>query len=345
MKNKLVIIGAIIIALVGTALFWKYQLKDRLIGPKDSTETETQLPAIHGVLTSKQIATTRPVAVVIENHTNARPQSGLTKADIVYETLAEGGITRFLALFQTQNVEEIGPIRSARPYFNHIANQWGAVYAHVGGSTLALNELNADVHKKLTDLNQYFFGDYFYRSKERAAPHNAYTSMDLLHTLIEKKDWKDWTPVKLGEFETIPTGELQTTTNKISAKFFDDNYTANFTFDPSTGLYARSNGTKSAIDKNNQQPVYMRNVLIQYVDDYIVPMEPANGLGLRLEEDGRAILFTGGKMTNGTWRYKNGFTEYITTNGAGETQAMKFQPGQTWIVLMPKSLAANVSWE
>ncbi len=345
MKNKIIIIGAIIIAVVGTVLFWKYQLKDKLTGRGDSTETETQLPSIHGVQTSEQIATTRPVAVVIENHTNARPQSGLNKADIVYETLAEGGITRFLALFQTQNVEEIGPIRSARPYFNHIANQWGAVYAHVGGSTLALNEINADVHKKLTDLNQYFFGDYFYRSKERAAPHNAYTSTDLLRTLIQKKEWNKWTPVKLGDFETIPTGELQTSITKISAKFFDGNYTANFTFDPTVGLYARSNGEKPAIDKNNDQQVHMRNVLIQFVDDYVVPMEPANGLGLRLEEDGRALLFTGGKMVDGTWRYKNGFTEYITTTDTGETISMKFQPGQTWILLMPKSLSANVSWE
>ena len=162
MKNKIIIVGAIIIAVVGTILFWKYQLKDKIVGPgKDSAESQTQVPAINGVPVSEQIANTRPIAVVIENHTQARPQSGLSNADIIYETLAEGGITRFLALYQTQDAKEIGPIRSARPYFNTIANQWGAVYAHVGGSEIALSELNAGVHKKLTDLNQYFFGDYF----------------------------------------------------------------------------------------------------------------------------------------------------------------------------------------
>ena len=342
MKNKLIIIAAIVIALLGSVIFWQFQRKENIKEEQLRQEQQApKVPAINGVPVTEEVAKTRPVAVIIENHGDARPQSGLHLADIVYETLAEGGITRFLALYQTQNPDEIGPVRSARPYFNQIANQWGAIYAHVGGSTIALSELNSKIHTKLTDLNQYFYGDYFYRSKERAAPHNAYTSMKLLRTLIEKKDWAEWSPVKLGEFETIPTEQLQTAVTKISAKFFDQNYALTFTFDPATGNYLRTTGGKPATYKINGQQLNVRNVVVQYVDDFVVPLETVNGLGLKLEQDGRAILFTGGTAVEGRWRYKNGFTEYIVEDG----QPLKFQPGQTWIILMPRSLTNNVTWQ
>src|SRR6476469_2932327 len=107
MKNKSIIIGAIIIAVIGTIIFWKFQLKDKLTGQnKNIAETSQETPSINGVPVSKEVAETRPIAVVIENHTAARPQSGLSSADVVYETLAEGGITRFLALYQTQHPKE-----------------------------------------------------------------------------------------------------------------------------------------------------------------------------------------------------------------------------------------------
>ncbi len=347
MKNKLIIISAIVIALVGTVLFWKFQLKGKLPGSNNQAKQEQQFLSIVGTPVEQKISETRPIAVVIENHTDARPQSGLTSANIVYETLAEGGITRLLALYQTNSPKEIGPVRSARPYFNFLANEWNAVYAHVGGSTIALSEISSGIHKKLTDINQFFFGDFFYRSKDRIAPHNAYTTLDLLHALMDKKGWNNWeTKHTLGEFETIPTNALQTTVTKITAKFFDPSYAVLFTFDPATGLYNRTNGSKPAKDKNNDTQIAPRNVLIEYVEDYVVPLEnDINGVGLKLEQDGKAILFTGGKATEGTWRYKNGFTEYITTGEDGQSQAMKFQPGQTWIILMPQSLSNNVTWQ
>ncbi len=341
MKNKIIIVVAILIAVVGTIIYWQHKLKIKQEVARQEAEMQAQAQAINGAMVPENIAKSRPIAVVIENHTQARPQSGLTHADIVYETLAEGGITRFLAIFQTSNPKEIGPVRSARPYFNFLANQWAAAYAHVGGSEIALSQLNTGVYKKLDDINQFFYGDYYYRSKERVAPHNAYTTLDLLRGLIDKKDWKDWPTVKLGEFETIPTEQLQTTVTTISAKFFDPSYALTFTFDPTTGLYARTNGGKPSVDKNNDTQIYPRNVLVQYVDDYVVPMEQVNGLGLKLDGDGRAVLFTGGKATDGTWQYANGENKFLNQEG----QAMKFQPGQTWIILMPKSLSSNVTWQ
>ena len=344
MKNKLIILIAIAIAVVGTILFWKYH-SIKKAAEQQKQSTEANIPAINGLPVNKQVASTRPLAVVIENSIDARPQSGLYFADIVYETLAEGGITRLLALFQTQTPKEIGPVRSARPYFNAIADQWSAAYAHVGGSAIALSELDANVYKNLSDINQFFFGDYFYRSKDRFAPHNAYTSTDLMRSLLSKKNWANWQPRTLGDFETIPNEKLQTTVTQINAKFFNPNYAVVFSFDPATGLYNRTNGGKPTIDKINDLQIAPRNVLIEFVDDYVIPLQPANGLGLHLDESGRALLFTGGSVTDGTWRYKNGFTQYQYNDSNSQTQTMKFQPGQTWIILMPKSLTNNVTWK
>jgi hypothetical protein len=346
-KNKLIIVGAILIAVVGTVFFWQQKLKKDIQNGASGGDSKVQVPAINGVLVDESVAKTRPIAVVIENHGDARPQSGLTDADIVYETLAEGGITRFLAFFQTRaHVKEIGPVRSARPYFNTLADQWGAAYAHVGGSTIALTELSSRVQKKLEDINQYFYGDYFYRSKERSAPHNAYTTTELLRGLMMKKNWEDWLPTKLGEFGITPTSELQTTTTEITAKFFDANYTVVFTYDPSTNSYKRVNGGKPAIDKNNDLQISPMNVLVQFVEDYTVPLETVNGLGLRLDKSGRVVLFSNGIATNGTWQYSNGTTIYTAAgNNGAESQPMKFVPGQTWIILMPKSLTNQVTWK
>ncbi len=341
MKNKIIIAIVIIIASLGTVVFWKYQNKQKEVKRQQQEQAKADVPAINGLPVNEGVATTRPLAVVIENHPDARPQSGLYFADIVYETLAEGGITRLLAIFQTQTPKEIGPVRSARPYFNNIADQWHAAFAHVGGSELALSELDSDVYKNLTDINQFSFGDYFYRSKERVAPHNAYTTTELMRTLLTKKKWDKWEQRHLGDFETIPTEKLQTTVTQINAKFFSPAFNVEFDFDPSTGLYNRINGAKPFVDAINNTQIAPRNVLIEFVDDYSVPMTPANGLGLHLDEDGRALLFTGGGVTEGTWRYKDGFTQYMGANN----QTMKFQPGQTWIILMPKSLTNNVTWK
>jgi len=118
-----------------------------------------KVPAIDGELVQPGDIQ-RPFGVVIENFPDARPQSGLSQANIVYEALAEGGITRFFALFQTQKAPQIGPVRSARTYFNDWAEEWGVVYAHVGGNSDALAYLHAGI-SGVTDADQFYNDPYF----------------------------------------------------------------------------------------------------------------------------------------------------------------------------------------
>jgi len=115
----------------------------------------------------------RPLSIMVENSEGARPQSGLDKANIVYEVLAEGGITRFLAIYYDQDAEEVGPIRSARPYFVSKSLEHQAIYVHVGGSEEAYNFIKEE---KIDDINEFVDFEPFWRTTDRIPPHNLYTS-------------------------------------------------------------------------------------------------------------------------------------------------------------------------
>lgn len=138
---------------------------------------------------------------MIDNHLAAYPQSGLAEADVVYEVLAEGGITRFLAVFYRQNPEVIGPVRSAREYFAEIAAAYDAPYAHAGGHVRALHRIK---QLGLLDVDEiYNASPYFWRDQNRKMPHNLYTSADRLMewaddhnvTLVPPVDWPSDAPL------------------------------------------------------------------------------------------------------------------------------------------------------
>src|SRR3989344_6912600 len=152
--NKRLAIAIAAIAVLGAAAFLTLK-------PSPPTQVEEsehgiepqKYEAINGIYVEEIVSTLRPLAVMVENHPDARPQSGLSEADIVYETLAEGGITRFLVLFQSRAANEIGSVRSARDYFAEIANEWGALYAHVGGSNEVIANLKKGIYENLDDAN------------------------------------------------------------------------------------------------------------------------------------------------------------------------------------------------
>jgi len=138
----------------------------------------------------------RPLAIMVENSEGARPQSGLDKANIIYEVLAEGGITRFLAIYYDQDAEEVGPIRSARPYFVSKSLEHQAVYIHVGGSEEAYNFIKEE---NIDDINEFVDFEPFWRSTDREPPHNLYTSTSKLRKESNK----------LGYIEMIKKQEYQ----------------------------------------------------------------------------------------------------------------------------------------
>lgn len=158
-----------------------------------SSETETANTTEPSPVPEDDPALPGGVLVMIDNHSKARPQSGLDKADVVFEIMAEGGITRYMALFYTQAAEKIGPVRSARYYFVQLAKGMELPYAHVGGSTDGLSTISKLGVKDLNEMSNA--GYCFWRDKSRKAPHNTYTSTEKLMSGIEKKGFGDQVPV------------------------------------------------------------------------------------------------------------------------------------------------------
>jgi len=157
---------------------------------KNKTVKEVKVTGIAAPLTGlpvdKSLAGRTALGVIIENHPDARPQSGYNEADLVYETLAEGGITRTLAIYQSKDSKEIGPVRSARTYFVDWLSEVGGIFAHVGGNADALDMIT---QLNFPDLNQFAYGNYYRRSTDRYAPHNVYTSSEKLYSAAKSAEY------------------------------------------------------------------------------------------------------------------------------------------------------------
>jgi hypothetical protein len=190
---KKILVVVLVVVLGGFAIWAGYEfgfkktLSDGSLSPKGKLvsgkpDEPVNFPnPITGVLFKKSEAQSwanrLPLGVIIENHNSVRPQSGLSKADIVYEALAEGGITRFLAIY-LQEDSTLGPVRSNRPYFLSWLSEYDAAYAHVGGSPDAQARIK---EYNIKDLDQFFIGAPTYeRVGYRAAPHNVYTNTEKL---------------------------------------------------------------------------------------------------------------------------------------------------------------------
>ena len=126
----------------------------------------------------ESLSNQRPLCIMINNIVDAMPQSGISQADIIYEMLVEGGITRYMCVFKDySNLEKLGPVRSARHYYVQMANMLGGIYAHVGWSVYAESWIK---DTGLNNLNGLYDSTTFYRDESRVAPHNCYTNSEKL---------------------------------------------------------------------------------------------------------------------------------------------------------------------
>ena len=228
----------------------RYKYFSQLDGSPVINESD-QVPAVLGVM--------------IDNFSDARPQYGLTEAMIVYEALAEGGITRFLAIFsEKQTVEMVGPVRSARPYYLDWLDEYGgAMYMHVGGSPEALELIDK---YEVFDINEFYRGWYFWRSTNRTAPHNTYTSTELWGKAYDKyfeyhneEDYDGWL------FQKIENC-IDECVNKIDVPIAPWNsYHAVWSFDKLTQKYIRFQGGEQMFEMDGKE-IYADTVIVQMVN-------------------------------------------------------------------------------
>ncbi len=347
MKFKIIIpIVMVLILIVGLAKWHNNRIRQKAVLTKleevaKKQEPEKYMPGINGAGIPERLATKRPIAVMIENHPASRPQSGLSEADIVYETLAEGGITRFMALFQSKDPIEIGPVRSTRPYFNLLADQWAPVLAHSGGSPTALQQLRIGFYRNIADADEALNGKYFTRAMDRFAPHNLFTTGEKLRELVSDREETEWTSPSLLNFFATPTSELKLTTTEITIPFSTASYMVKWKYAPNTNSYSRLQNNTQAIDKNSKQPISTNNVLIQFTESALIPGDATGALQFKLDRSGKIYLFKSGVIVQGTWKHEQNKIVYKDTEG----NPLLFQPGPIWIEIVPTSLLNAVTWK
>lgn len=279
-----------------------------------------------GVQVSPALSQLPVTGVMIENSDQARPQSGLSQAGVVYEALAEGGITRFLALYEEGQPSSIGPVRSARPYFIDWLLPFDASYAHVGGSPLALSNIQT---LNVKDLDEFSHGGSYTRISARAAPHNVYTSMASLRTLENSKGWttSNFTgfPRKADAPSKAPTA------SSINFNIAGPDMAVNYIYDAKLNSYKRSEGGAPMGDSNTGQQLEPKVVIAIVVPWVNGPLD-ASGAHYTDYSDvgtGTVYVFQDGTVTQGTWvkAAQASQIQFNDTSGA----AIKLNAGQTWI--------------
>lgn len=273
----------------------------------------------------------RPLAVMINNAPAARPQSGISEADILYEILAEGGITRLIGIFQSHTgVVKIGPIRSIRPYLLDIGESYSGVTVHAGGSPDAYAILQKQKKDDMDEIGRA--GAYFWRDKARKAPHNLYSNAAKLREGAEKLGFSS--NVKVPEYhfnkpEVVQTGGEPV--SEFSVNFLLKSYNIEYKYAADRGNYQRYVNGKPHLDLNNNNPVEAANVMVMGADHKV--LDDVGRLQVDVELGGEALLFQKGQVTKGRWSREHGDVIRFVKDGK---EALMY-PGITHILVVPNT--------
>lgn len=329
----------------------------------DPNLPKTEPCPLNGELYSKQQKAWwekhRPLGVMIENHENARPQSGINESDVTYEAVAEGGITRTLNVYYCQAPAQVGPVRSARTYFLDWISEYGdsPLYAHVGGANTpgpadALGQIDDYDWGGYNDLNQFsigfptFWRDYNRLGHTTATEHTMYSTTgklwdfaaknrDLTNVGKDQTPWTDgFTPYSFKD--NAPASE-RGSSQAIHLEFWEgySAYFVDWTYDKQTNLYMRKNGGAPHIDKDTGKQLAAKDIVVLYMienhanDGY----EDNAHLLYKTKGSGKAVVFMDGKQIKGTWS-KDSRTERTMIYDQSGAE-IKFTRGKIWFEILP----------
>ena len=327
----------------------------------DDTLPKTEACPLNGVKYSTQQRSWwekhRPLGVMIENHEDARPQSGISYSDIVYEAVAEGGITRFLSIFYCNDAGTVGPVRSARTYFLDFVSEYGKnpLYAHVGGANTpgpanALGQIDDYGWQSYNDLNQFSIGfPTFWRDPDRlghpvATEHTMYSTTQKLWKVGEDrkltnldKDGVSWnTSFTPFLFKTDSAADSRPLSQSISLDFWPGYkmYSVKWDYDKTSNGYTRYNGGVKHLDKDNGNALTAKNIVVLFMRENSANDGYEDNVH-RIYTDkgtGRALIFMDGKQTQGSWSKTGRENKMkITANGV----EVNFNPGRIWFEIVP----------
>lgn len=269
----------------------------------------------------------RPVGVMIENFWSVRPQSGLNRADVVVEAKAEGGITRFLAIYHSRGADVLGPVRSARPYYIQMALGFNAIYAHVGGSTFAMKNLK---EWNVADIDQMIHPKPFWRVNWVAAPHNVFSATSRLRTEAKRLGYDTVGPSTGFEFKEDEAPGVRPRRQAIVIDFSSRSYKVIYRYSPKLNSYLRYHGAFSHRDKITGNQIAPKNVVVLIMTTRQVGNTEL--INIKVVGSGKALVFQDGKVTAARWRKNSMNDQVVLTTPEGDPIALN--RGQTWFEII-----------
>ncbi len=285
----------------------------------------------------------RPISVMMNNISDAMPQCGIGEADVVYEMVVEGSITRLLAIFSDySNIERLGSIRSCRPYYVTVSMEYDAIYMHYGQSPQGETKLETSGIDNLSGLSAEGNVTY-YRSTDRVAPHNVFTNPEMIQAGIDYMGYStehyygfesmfsfhdEITPLEGGE-----TANKITTDYKINHPWFE--------YHADDGLYYRFQYNTEHIDGNTNEQIAFENIIVQFA--HYSDLDSEGRQQIDLVGSGSGLYATNGKIIPITWQKtsENAQTKFFTEDG----EELLLNPGKTWVAVFESENTNGVTWE
>ncbi len=288
-----------------------------------------------GLYIPEEIVNRRPVGVMINNLKKAMPQSGIAQADVIYETLVEGGIARLFAVFKDFDAEKIGPVRSARHYYLDFSFDFDALYVHYGASDQAfidIRNLNAPNMNGLSYLDAIMC----FQDSSRVRPHSTYTSYEGLMAGWEaekyRTEYADGFSSKFQFAEENPEMLEAVDANKVILDFSYYQY-AWFDYDEVSQKYLRNQFGGPQIDRETGDQLAFDNVIVQMAEMWKIPGDTEGRLDMTLVGEGDGYYISHGKAIPITWSKSSHYepTQYFLTDGS----ELEMYTGKTWIAVFP----------
>ncbi|WMJ76262.1 MULTISPECIES: DUF3048 domain-containing protein [unclassified Sedimentibacter] len=272
----------------------------------------------------------RPVALSLDNHPDARWQSGLKDAEIVYEFEVEYPYTRYLAVYLAKEPELVGPVRSARPYIIYYAMENDAVFVHVGGSEEAFSEIRRLGTAEVDGL--YSGAMWRYNDTGKFAPHNMYTTLQSIRDESERLGFRSDASFEKYDFndKSVSLSKKYDSVNakKINIAYNKEN-TTEYVYDDESGLYLRFKDNEKHLDELDKEQLETKNIIVLEAPKSVLDSE--GRLKLKTIGTGEGMYFTNGEFVNITWKKDS---EKERTRFYIDGEQLKFNPGNTWIQIV-----------
>lgn len=290
---------------------------------------------LSGELVPEEIGRRRPVAVMLNNIQEAVPQSGIASADVVYEAPVEGDITRLMGIFEDyDDLTKIGSVRSCRDYYIFYAMEFDAIYAHYGQAAYAVPYLEQDFVHNLSGLSAYG-EDVYYRTTDRVAPHNVYTSYDGIQKGISICGYsQEYSADYDGHYQFAEAGtSVELADGSPASRITLDCYSVNhpwFEYDASTQKYNRFQYGEAQIDELTQEQLAYDNIILEFSSYKVYDQ---NGyLNIDPITAGTGKFITRGKVIDVRWEKDApyGVTHYFDSNN----QEITLNTGKTWVAII-----------